>query len=209
MRYLLAEAKIALPWGVLLVVLAVVILRLTKVVSPELPNTWDGWVAFLEFVYPVLLPLLVFNLLEQDKRWRTREIMAVAPRRKSVIYLVRTAIVALPVFLVAVAAVRPQEYLFLLAPGLALGGLCLLVGIVWNEEMGLGLALGWWGISVAALIAGVGAGGVGRWLLLVQGTAALAPGEPSMPKWFHLGLGCALIVLALIMAERRRTWTRS
>lgn len=208
MRYLLAEARIAVPWGILLVGAGCAILRLTTLVSPAFPRIWTGWLGFLEFVYPVLLPLLVFNLLEQDKRWRTRELMAAAPRRKSAIYLVRTGIVTLPVFLVAAAAVRPPEYLFLVAPAVALGGVCLLVGIAWSEEIGLGVALGWWGISIAALIAGAGTGGVTRWLLLVQGTAALAPGEPGGGKWFQLALGCALLLLALIAAERRRTWTR-
>lgn len=201
-RYLLFEARISVPWGIWIVPGLFAILRLTGAIWPE------GWLPLLEFVFPILFPLLTFTLLEQEKRWRTLEVMVAAPRRKAAIFLVRYLILVFPLFLVVAAAVRPGEYLLLMAPGLALGGAALLFGLILGEETGLGLALGWWGVSFAIGVARAEflKTGLQSWVLLILTGAPLSPSEIFLRKWAHLGIGLLLILLALGGVERKRSW---
>lgn len=207
-RYLLSEIRIAVPWGILLLPLFLAILRLTKVVSPESPGTWVEWISFLEFIFPVLFPLFSFTVLEQEKRWRTLEVMVTTPKRKAAILSVRYLIMLFPLFLAVIAAVRPQEYLLLMAPGLALGGAGLLGGLTLGEETGLGLSLGWWGFSFASRLARpeLLRTGVTSWVLLIVAQSPLSPAEILLRKWAHLGASFVFIVLAMLVAERKRTW---
>lgn len=207
-RYFITEARIALPWGILLLPPFFAILRLTKVVSPEVPEIWVGWISFLEFIFPIIFPLLVFGLLEQEKRWRALEVMVATPRRKAAIFLVRYLILLFPLFLAVAAAVRPEEYLLLMAPGLALGGVTLLVGLAWDEEIGLGMGLAWWGGSFAtAMVKGELLGHpIASWFFLILRSAPLSPEAFSLHKWAHLGAGFLLSLLALGVAELKRSW---
>lgn len=207
-RYLLSEARIAVPWGIFLLPLFLAILRLTKVVSPEWPGTWMGWISFLEFIFPVLFPLFSFTLLEQEKRWRALEVMVATPKRKAAIFLVRYLIVLFPLFLAVAAAVRPREYLLLMAPGLALGGAGLLGGLILGEETGLGLSLGWWGFSFAIGVVRTELlkTGVASWALLIIARSPLSPSELLLRKWAHLGAGLAFLFLAMLVAERKGAW---
>lgn len=208
-RYFLSEARIALPWGVLLLPVFLAILRSTKVVSPEYPGEWAGWIAFLEFVFPVIFPLLAFTILEHEKRWRTFEVMVATPKRKAAVFLVRYLIVLFPLFLAVAAAVRPKEYLLLMAPGLVLGGTALLGGMILGEETGFGLALGWWGFSFAIWVARAELlkSGVSSWILLILTGSPLSSSELLLRKWAHLGIGFFLILLALAVAEWKRSWS--
>lgn len=167
-----------------------------------------GWISFLEFIFPILFPLLTFGLLEQEKRWRTLEVMVATPRRKAAIFLVRFLILLFPLFLAVAAAVRPGEYLLLMAPGLALGGTALFGGLILGEETGLGLALGWWGFSFAIGVtrAELLKTGVQSWILLILTGSPLSLSELLIRKWAHLGIGLFLIFLALAMVEWKRSW---
>lgn len=207
-RYLYSEAKLAVPWGIFVLSFLLAVLRLTKVVSPEVPEVWTGWISFLEFTFPVLFPLLTFGLMEQEKRWRTLEVLVAAPQRKAAVFFVRYLNVLFPLFLAAAAAVRPREYLLLTAPGLALGGLSLLVGLAWEEEMGLGVALAWWGVSFALAITRpeLLSHGVASWLLLVLFSSPLSPQEVLLRKWVHFGIGITFLLLSLVAAEYKRSW---
>ncbi len=207
-RYLLSEGKITLPWGIFLVPPFLAILRLTKAVSPEVPEVWIGWVSFLEFVFPLLFPLLVFTLLEQEKRWHALEVMVATPRRKATVFFVRYLILLFPLFLAAAAAVRPREYPLLVAPGLALGGTAFLGGLILGEETGLGLALGWWGLSFAIGVARAELlkTGIQSWFLLILSGSPLSFPELLPRKWTHLSMGLFLFLLALAVAERKRSW---
>lgn len=168
-----------------------------------------GWIYFLEFTFPVLFPVLAFGLLEQEKRWRTLEVMVAAPKRKATILIVRYLILLFPLFLAAAAAVRAQEYLLIMAPGLALGGTAFLFGLILGEEMGLGLALGWWGFSFAIRMARplLLKTGIQSWIFLIISGAPLSPSESLIRKWAHLGMGLFLILLALAVAEWKRSWS--
>jgi hypothetical protein len=134
--------------------------------------------------------------------------MVAAPRRKAAIFLVRYLILLLPLFLAVAAAVRPQEYLLLMAPGLALGGAALLFGLILGEETGLGLALGWWGFSFAIGVTRpeLLKSGISSWISLILTGSPLSPSEFLLRKWAHLGIGIFLLVLALGVAERKRSW---
>ncbi len=66
-RNLLLETKIAAPWGALGVTILFGIMRLTGVVSPKDPQVWVGWLSFLEIIFPILPPLLLFTILEREK----------------------------------------------------------------------------------------------------------------------------------------------
>jgi hypothetical protein len=208
-RYLISEAKIAVPWGFLLVPLLIAILRLTKVVSPEVPEAWRGWISFLEFTFPILFPLLTFGLLEQEKRWRTLEVMVATRKHKAPIFLVRYSLLLFPLFLAVAAAVRPGEYLLVMAPGLALGGAALLLGLILGDETGLGLALGWWGFSFAIAVARpeLLSSGPFSWIVLTLTGAPLSPSAILLRKWVHFGAGLVFFFLALAVAERKRTWS--
>jgi len=207
-RYLLFETRIAVPWGVFLLPVLFAILRLTKAVSPEVPGMWAGWISFLEFIFPIIFPLFAFTLLEQEKRWRALEVMVATPKRKAAIFLVRYLILLFPLFLAVAAAVRPREYLLLMAPGLALGGAALLGGLILGEETGLGLALGWWGFSFAIWVARTELfkTGVASWALLIITPSPLSPSEVLLRKWAHLGAGLVFLFLAMLVAERKRAW---
>ena len=80
MRYLVIEGKIAVHPGIWLLPIVLAILRLSGLIwRPE----GEGWLLFLESVYPLLFPLFVFSTLEQEKSWCTLEVLLTAPKRKS------------------------------------------------------------------------------------------------------------------------------
>ncbi|MFN3346902.1 MAG: hypothetical protein ACK42E_03720 [Candidatus Bipolaricaulaceae bacterium] len=208
-RYLVCETKIAVPWGIFLVPFFFAVLRLTKAVSPEEPMVWEGWISFLEFVLPILFPVFSFTLLDQEKRWRTVEVMVATRRRKATVFLVRYLAMVFSLFCAVIAAVQPKEYILLLAPGLALGGMALLFGFVFGEETGLGLALGWWCFSIGLRVARneLLKSGVQSWVLLTLFGSALPRSELLLRKWAHLGIGVFLTLLALTVAEWKRSWS--
>ena len=205
---LFLELKITAPWGALGVAVFLGILRLTEAISPTDPEVWSGWVSFLEIAFPLLPPLLLFTLLEREKSWRTLETLATTPYRKAWVFLERYLIVMLAVFLGVVAGVRPQEYLVLMGSGLALGGMALVGSLVFGEEIGLALSLGWWGFSLALAVAKpdlLGAG-TASWFFLILSRSPLLPAEVALRRWGHLGMGLALLLFALGIAERKRSW---
>ncbi|HIE10691.1 MAG TPA: hypothetical protein EYP62_03700 [Kiritimatiellae bacterium] len=205
-RYLSWEVRLAVsPWIWLLPVLFAV-LRLTGVI-------WNpgaiGWLIFLEVVFPLLFPLLAFSLLEREKNQRTLAVFAATPRRKAGVFLIRYLAVLIPLVLTVTAAVRPNAYLLLIAPGVLLGGTALFLGLLAGEEMGLGAALAWWGFSFVILQLG------GQLFqhrifslfpLMLLGTP-LAPQEIINRKWGHLAAGLVFLLLALLVAEYKRSWS--
>lgn len=209
MHTLLFELKVLRPWGSLIIAGLMGIIRISKVVSPKDPATWAGWIFFLEFVYPVLLPLLVFTFLEHEKNWRTWETLITVPYRKAWVLLERYLIVVLAAFAGVMAGVRPQEYPALLAPGLALGSLALLGGLAFGEEAGLGISLSWWGISFVVAIAKPELlhSGIANWGLLILSASPLSTAEIMLRKWCHLGIGLVFLLFALVLAEHKRSWT--
>ncbi len=205
---LFLELKITAPWGALGAAVFFGIMRLTGVTSPTDSGAWSGWVSFLEIVFPLLPPLLIFTLLEREKSWRTLETLVTTPYRKGWVFLGRYLIVMLAVFLGVAAGVRPQEYLVLLGPGLVLGGMALVGGLVFGEEIGLALSLGWWGFSLALAVAKpdlLGAG-TASWFFLILSSSPLLPAEVALRRWGHLGVGLALLLFALGIAEHKRSW---
>jgi len=201
-RYLVYEVRLALHPAIWLLPGFLAILRLTGVIQPKS----GGWLGFLEVMFPLLFPLLSFSLLAQEKNWNTLEVWASTLRRKAISLLVRYLVVLFPLFATAVAAVRPEDWLLLLAPGLLLGGFTLAVGMALGEEVGLGAGLSWWGVS---FILAIGrpellSRGVTSWLLLSP--SSLSVEELILRKWVHLGAGLLLVLLALEVAERKRSW---
>ena len=201
-RYLVYEVRLALHPAIWLLPGFLAILRLTGAIQPKS----GGWLGFLEIMFPLLFPLLSFSLLAQEKNWNTLEVWASTPRRKAISLLVRYLVVLFPLFATAVAAVRPEDWLLLLAPGLLLGGFTLAVGLALGEEVGLGAGLSWWGVSFILAIARpeLLSRGVTSWLLLSP--SSLSMEELILRKWVHLGAGLLLVLLALEVAERKRSW---
>lgn len=206
-RQLQLEGKLGVPWGVGAVALVFAILRATRVLSPQDEHVWAAWLAFLEGGFPLTFPLLTFALLEREKAWRTLEVLAATPYRKALLLAERYLIVLVLLSLTMVAAVRPQEYLLLIAPGLALGGLTLMGGLMLGEDVGLALGLGWWG---ASFVVGVARAellerGILSWILLGL-SENLPPAAIAVRKWAHFGMGLGFFLIALVVAEYKRSW---
>ena len=203
-RYLVYEARLALHPGIWLLPGLLAILRLTGVIQPKS----GGWLGFLEVMFPLLFPLLSFSLLSREKNWNTLEVWASTPRRKSVSLFVRYLAVLFPLFSTAIAAVRPEDWLLLLAPGLLLGGFTLAVGLALGEEAGLGVGLSWWGVSFILAITRPKLLGhkALSWFSLVLFSSSLSSQEELLRKWAQLGMGLLFLLLALEGAERKRSW---
>ncbi|MBC7093236.1 hypothetical protein H5T53_04425 [Candidatus Bipolaricaulota bacterium] len=203
-RYLSYEVRLALHPAVWLLPSLFAILRLTGVIRPES----TGWLGFLEVMFPLLFPLLSFSLLERERNWRTLEVWVATPWRKAAALLVRYLSTLLPLFLTVVAAVRPEDYLLILSPGLLLGGLSLLFGLALGEEVGLGIGLAWWGVSFALGVTRpqILAHEVASWFLLMLSNAPLSPQQVLSRKWMHLGMGLLLLLLASASADHKRSW---
>ena len=203
-RYLVYEARLALHPGIWLLPGLLAILRLTGVVQPKS----GGWLGFLEVMFPLLFPLLSFSLLSREKNWNTLEVWASTPRRKSVSLFVRYLAVLFPLFSTAIAAVRPEDWLLLLAPGLLLGGFTLAVGLALGEEAGLGVGLSWWGVSFILAITRpeLLEHGILSWLSLMCFSLPLSPHVVFIRKWAQFGAGILLFTLALLIAECKRSW---
>lgn len=205
-RYLILEIRIAVPLVFWPLSILLAILRLAGVIRQ--PDA-KGWLMFLESVFPLLFPLLSFSLLEREKNWRTLEVMVATPQRKGVILLIRYLAVLFLLFLMIVAAVRPGGYLLLLAPGLLLGATALAIGLVWGEEVGLGVALSWWGFSLLARIwePEIYKHPIGIFILiLLPSPTPISPQELFIRKWAHLAAGSLLLFVALAEAEWKRSW---
>jgi hypothetical protein len=203
-RYLVYEARLALHPAIWLLPGFLAVLRLTGVIQPK---SW-GWLGFLEVMFPLLFPLLSFSLLAQEKNWNTLEVWASTPRRKAISLLVRYLTVLFPLFSTAIAAIRPEDWLLLLAPGFLLGGFTLAVGLALGEEVGLGAGLSWWGVSFILAIAKPELLGhkALSWFSLVLFSSSLSPQEELLRKWVQLGVGLLFLLLALEVAERKRSW---
>lgn len=205
MSYLAYEVKLSAPWWLLLLSVLMGILRLTKAFSPEVPDMWRGWVSFLESFYPALFPLLMFEVLKQEKRWRTYEVMVSTPKRKGLIFLVRAILFVVLLVVSVFIAVRPAEYLAITAPGIFLAGITLCLGLFCGEEIGLGTGLGWWGLSFAIAIARRPLSGFLSWFMLVISGSGLSQGELLARKWAQLGVGLFLFSLVFVLADYKRS----
>lgn len=203
-RYLFYEARLAIHPAVWILPCLLGILRLTRVIQPKS----GGWLAFLEVMFPLLFPLLSFSLLAQEKNWKTLEVWVSTPRRNAISLLVRDLVVLFPLFATAVAAASPEDWLFIIAPGLLLGSFTLAVGLALGEEIALALGLSWWGVSFILAITRPKLLGHGAlsWLLLMLSSSSLSPQEVILRKWAQLGVGLISLLLALGVAEHKRTW---
>jgi hypothetical protein len=203
-RYLGYEVRLALHPAIWLLPGFLAILRLTGVIQPKS----GGWLGFLEVMFPLLFPLLSFSLISQEKNWHTLEVWVATPQRKSISLFVRYLALLFPLLATAVAAVRPEEWLLLLAPGLLLGGFTLAIGLALGEEVGLGAGLSWWGVSFILAItrSELLSRGAARWVLLFP--PSVSPQEELLRKWGQLGVGLLLLLLALEVAEHKRSWKR-
>jgi len=203
-RYLFYEVKIAGNFWTWLLPVFFAILRLTGVIRH--PNL--SWLAFLEFVYPIPFPLLAYTILEREKAGKTLETLIATPQRKGPVFFWRYLILTMPFFCSLVVIAHPKGGLLLLAPALLLGGSTLTLGLALGEEVGLGLGLGWWGIS---FVFGVTrprllGQGVASWFLLALLPSPLPLQEVLLRKWVHLGAGVFLLLLALALTDRKRSW---
>ncbi len=110
--------------------------------------------------------------------------MVVTPYRKAWIFLGRYLLVMFVVLSVVAVGVRPQEYLLLMAPGLALGGITFFGGLVLGEEIGLGLSLGWWGLSFTLAVARLDLlkFETATWFLLILSHVPLSPAEVMLEE---------------------------
>ena len=198
-RRLWYEARIAVRPGTWLLPGLFAVLRVSGVIRTE------GWRPMLESVYPILFPLLAVGLLEQERHRRTAEVLVAAPGSKAAVLAVRFIFVSIPLVGVAAAAARPVDWLLVLPAGFLLAGIVLLSGMAFGSEIGLAIALGWWGVSFAV---GLGArhvleNPIGNWFLLVLGPASLAPAALAARKTTHLVVGLLLIAGCACLYGRR------
>ena len=202
-RYLLLETRIAVHPGVWIAPGLLLVLRLLGVIQPE------GWLAPLEIVYPIIYPVLAHHLLEQEKRWRTLEVLAASPRCGASALVVRYLLMTLPLFAVAAVVSHPKHWPLLLASGIGLGAIALLVGLLWEEEIGLTVALAWWSTSFAASMTGseVLSHPVVSWFLCILLRSSLTPEEILVRKWAQIG-AAILLLAACALATNGHPHTR-
>ncbi|MGQ9477845.1 MAG: hypothetical protein ACUVRH_05095 [Candidatus Bipolaricaulia bacterium] len=204
-HYLVSEIRINVPLVLWPLSVLLAILRLTGVIHQP---TARGWLMFLESMFPLLFPLLSFSLLEREKNWHTLEVTIATSRPKGLIFLVRYLVMLVALLAMAVAMVRPGDYLLLLAPGVLLGATALAIGLILGEEVGLGVGLSWWGFSLLAPMWGseIYEHPIARLFILQLLQAPLSPQEFFIRKWAHLAAGCLLLFFALAVAEWKRSW---
>lgn len=203
--YLISEIRIAVPLVLWPLSVLLAILRLTGVICQ--PDA-KGWLMFLESMFPLLFPLLSFSLLEREKNWRTLEVTIATSRPKGLIFLTRYLAMLVALLAMVVAVVQPRDYLLIFAPGLLLGSTVLAIGLIWGEEVGLGIALSWWGFSFFAPVWGseIYTYPFAKLFILQLLWASLSPQEFLIRKWAHLTAGSLLLFAALALAEWKRSW---
>ncbi|MEN3011076.1 MAG: hypothetical protein ABDI20_09015 [Candidatus Bipolaricaulaceae bacterium] len=204
-EHLLAEVKLSISWGLVLVTMVVGALRLAAAFSSEVAQTWVLLVPVLKFLFPALFPFALFQLLEREKGWRTLEVLAATPKRKASVFGLRAGLSLAPAVL-ATMTLRPSELLAVLASGLALGGLCLVVSVLAGEEVGFGLSLAWWGSSLALSFQALGNPRLLSWFMLFD-CIPLSPKELFMRRVVHLSAGLFLLGLGLALADHKRSWS--
>lgn len=197
-RYILLETRIAVRPAVWIVPGLLVVLRLSGVIQP------GGWLAPLEMVYPIAYPVLAHSLLEQEKRWRTLEMLVTIPHCVASVLLVRFLVMALPLLVAVAATARPEHWVLVLAPGIVLGAVALLVSLLWEEEVGLAVTLAWWSVSFAASMTGLGVldHPVASWFFLILLRSSLTPEAILLRKWVQLGVGILLLAACVLAADR-------
>ncbi len=189
-RYLLLETRIAVHPGVWIAPGLLLALSLSGVIQPE------RWLAPLEIVYPIIYPVLAHRLLEQEKRWRTLEVLAATPRWGAAALVVRYLLMTLPLLAVTAVVSHPKHWPLVLAPGIGLGAIALLVGFLWEEEIGLTVTLAWWSASFAASMteSGLLSHPVVSWFLCILLRSSLTLEEILVRKWTQIG--AAILLLA-------------
>ena len=189
-RRVYLEAHIAIHPSIWLLPALFAILRLTGVI-------WvDGWLPMLESVYPILYPLVVISLLEQERRRRTAEVLVSTPGSKAAVLTIRLILILVPLIGIATAAVPPGDWLSILPAGILLSGVALLLGLFFGAEIGLAISLGWWGLSFAAALGAphILANPIATWLLLIHGSSPISHNAFIIRKIAHLSAGLLLLV---------------
>jgi len=196
-RHLLYEFRIAIHPAIWMLPVSLAILRLISQPSPE------RLLGFFEFVYPLLFPIVAIALLGRERRWHTFEVLVATPHAKTPILLSRLSAVVAPLFCAIVATVQPGNWLIVLAPGILLAMVALLVGLIWKEEIGLTVALGWWGISFAIGFANMGLlqHPLANWVFLFLLGAGLTPEALLLRKAVHLGVSALLLLVCIAITE--------
>jgi len=195
------EVRLAAHPAVWALPFLLVILRL---ISPSSP---DKWLGFFEFVHALLFPVAVVALLERERRWCTIEVLVATPHAKIPILLARLSATLAPLFCAIAATVRPENWLTVAAPCVLLATVALGVGLIASEEVGLAVALGWWAISFAVNLAGMGMlrHPVANWFVLFLTGAGLPPDAVLLRKLAHLAVAVILLSICCLLIE---TWPR-
>lgn len=203
--YLLREGWLATTragWGIPPLL---AILRLTGIFRPGS----SSWILFIELAIPVLFALFVSSLLSRERHWKTLEILIATPRRQALLLLIRFSWNLLWLLLAVVAALQPADYLTVIAPALLLGGTALIVALLFTDEIGIGAALLWWGFSFIEVVwRPIGDHtGVAGWFFLATSRTVMPLDDFLLRKWVHLAIGLVLLLLALLVAEYKRSWS--
>jgi len=199
MRRLLYEIRIAVHPALWALPAVFAAMRLAGMIWHE------GWLPLMEIAYPILFPLLAVVLLESERRRKTAEVLISTPVPKPRLLIMRLGAALVPLLGIAAATLPPSDWLTVLPAGVLLAGVALVVGLLCGTEIGLAVALGWWGLSFAASLGvqGILANPVANWFLLILGGAPLSPGALVLRKAVHLGAGVGLIVVCALLVGRR------
>jgi len=200
-RHCLYEIRLAIHPAIWLLPIPLAILRLVTGAS------LDRLFNFFGFIYPLLFPIAVIGLLRREKGDRTLEVLIATPHLKATILLIRLMVVILPLFCAIVATVTPADWLSILSPSLLLAMLALLAGLIWTEEVGLAVALGWWAISFAVNFTQMGVlrHPVASWFFLFLLGAGLSPEAFLLRELGHLVASAILLSVSIVLAEN---WPR-
>jgi len=201
-KHFFYEMRLAVHPAIWLLPIALAILRVVT------GGSLERVLVFFEFVYPLLFPIAVISLLRRERSDRTFEVLVATPHRKTPVLLARLVGVMLPLFCAVAATVSPGNWLSVLAPGVLLAMLALVTGLVWKDEIGLAVPLGWWAVSFAVSFTQMtwGHHAVGSWFILFLLGSGLSPEAILWRKLGHLAVAAMLLSVSLLMAE---TWPRS
>jgi ABC-type Na+ efflux pump permease subunit len=200
-RHCLYEMRLAIHPAIWLLPGALAILRLITGPGPE------RFLNSLEFIFPLLFPIAVIAALRRERGDRTLEVLIATPHPKVTILSARMLGVMLPLLCAVAATVSPVNWLSILAPGVFLAMLAVLTGLIWKEEIGLVVALGWWAISFAVSFAQMGLARhpVASWFLLFLLGSSLSPTAILLRKLGQLAAAAVLFSSSVLVAEN---WPR-
>jgi len=203
--YLRLEARLSASRWLWLALAGLGVLRLSRVVGPS-----EGWVTFLSVTYPLLVSISAVHLLDQERRWKTVQVLVASPMSTRAVFPVRLLVLAAPLVGLLFLLVPLDASLELLAPAILLASVVLTFGGTRRaEEWGAGIALVWW-IASFLLFLNVGAQArtCVRWLSVIAFPRSETARLSSVVPLSKLGVAAFVLFIPILRETLRLTSLR-